>query len=185
MRAEDFIANFPDGLPAPPLFVKLAAYYGQPSGFLPGELELTRTGRRDALAWFGKDEVAARPFIVFAHDKSYSLFGYWRDHDQSLDQAPLVFLHDEGVVSTVLTNTLDEFLALLALGNPVHTIYMVEGEDEPEDDEYARRYRAWLRAETDIAVPTIAEAHAIVQRARASHPDLLQWIDQWADARTA
>jgi len=185
MKAEEFIINFPDGLPAPPLFVKLAAYYGQPSGFLPGELELTKTGRRDAIAWFGKNEVAAHPFVIFARDGTDSLFGYWRDQDQSLDQAPLVFLHDEGVESTVLTNTLEEFLALLALGNPAHTIDMVEGEDEPEDDEYAQRYRAWLRAETDIAVPTIAEAHAIVERARVAHPSLDEWLNQAANARTA
>ncbi len=182
MVANIFISSFPDGLPAPPLFVKLATYYTSPnSGFLPGQLELTTMRRRDAIAWFGKDEVAACPCIVFAHDKAGSLFGYWRDQGQSLDQAPLVFLHDDGVASTVLSNTLEEFLALLALGNPVHTIYMVEGEDEPENDKDVQRYRAWLQAETDIAVPTIAEAHTIVERARAAHPGLDERLDQRLD----
>lgn len=187
MRISDFVAHLPANLTIPASLVKLAEYDEQPSGgFLPGFVELTTSGHRQVVAWFRGDEEAARPFVVFAHDKADSTFGYWRYHDQPLDQAPLVYLDVEGGdESTVLANTTEEFLLLLALGNPGYTMDLVEGEDEPEDDDDAIRYRAWLTTEMNMTVPTIAEARAIVERARIVHPDLSEWVTQWLQSRRA
>jgi len=186
VTVDDFIAHFPDGLPIPPLLVKLADYCTRPGYILPGDLELTRKGRWQAIAWFNDDETAARPFVIFAIDKADSSFGYWRYADQPLDQAPLVYLDTEGGdESTVLANTFEEFLALLAIGNPAYTITMVEGEDTSEDDEGIARYRTWLREEIGIAAPTISEAHAIVERAQAAHPSLPAMVDRWLEERDA
>jgi len=180
VNVEDFIAGFPDGLLVPSLLVKLAEYYVGPVGFLPGMVELTTRGRRQAIAWFDGDEEAARPFIVFAHDKSHAPFGYWRYEGQALDQAPLVYLDEEDDdASMVIASTLEEFLALLALGNPAHTQDREEGEAV---DEYTARYRAWLRQETGIGVPTVAEARRILERAQATHPNLPDWIARQVEA---
>jgi len=177
MGAESYITNFPDGLPCPPLLVKLTQFYERTGGYLPGELELSTDGRQQVTGWFAGNEVAARPFVAFAIDNADSFFSYWRYEDQPLDRAPLVYLHfEDGSLNTVLTNTLEEFLVLLALGNPAYNIDMVEGKDEPETGDDVASYRMWLHDEVGVETPTIGEAHAIVERARTAHPDLSTWV---------
>ena len=73
-----------------------------------------------------------------------------------------------------MANTLAEFIALVALGAPNLGLYRLSDEDV-EPDEETLQFRDWLKAETGIAVPTDAEARAIIGKARAQHPDLEQW----------
>ncbi len=105
------------------------------------------------------------------------MYGYWRYNGRSLDAAPLVYLNDEGQDNTVLANTLEEFLIVIAVGQ--HYLGLVDKWDEGErPDEDTLRYRDWLRADVGIETPTLDQARSIVARARASHPDLDAWLDQ-------
>ncbi len=181
----DFVAHFSGDQPTPPLLVKLAQYFAGPSGFLPGKLELTDEGEEMAVGAFAEDRAAAEHFVVFAYDRLGSAYGYWRYDDRPLDRAPLVYIDSEGADSTVVTTTLEEFLAILAIGHPRKSIFYIAGDGETQPDDDTLEYRTWLERETSIAIPTRAEGHRIVERARASHPNLLEWIEQWANARTA
>ncbi len=88
-----------------------------------------------------------------------------------------MYLNDEGVDSTVLAGTLVEFLTLIAVGQSY--LGMVGEWDEAEEPDLSTvHYRLWLREELGIAAPTLSEARAIVERARATHPDLDRWVEQ-------
>lgn len=178
MLREVLRANFPDDMPLPDLLVRLCAYTeatGNES--LGGDLTLTAHGRQSLASWFRSYPDQARRFIIFATDRSGSLYGYWRDEGHPLDRAPLVYLNDEGVDSTVLADTLVEFLTLIAVGQSY--LGMVGEWDEAEEPDLSTvRYRLWLREELGIAAPTLIEARAIVERARATHSDLDRWVEQ-------
>ncbi len=192
MRAVDFIAQFPDGLTMPIALYKLAEYVEREKVFLPGKIQLITKGAALTTGAFDGDRATADQFTMFARDRVGSLFGYWRYEEQPLDRAPLVYLHSEGADSTVLANTLDEFLALLAVGHPRDSMFPaeegeddadeVEEEDGDNDADDTRQYREWLQAEMGIETPTRVEGHRIVEQARSAHPDFLEWLDRWANA---
>jgi len=171
-------ANFPDGIPLPDLLMRLCQYTeGADSDGLDGDLMLTGSGRQSVTSGFRDYPDLVDLFAIFATDGSGSLYGYWRYERQSLDEAPLVYLNDEGMDNTVLATTLEEFLALIAVGQ--RRLGLVDKWDEGEQpDEDTLRYRGWLRAELGIEPPTLDQARSIVARARASHPDLDAWLDQ-------
>ncbi len=185
MQLEALQANFPPGAPIPDPLVRLCAYAEEGGGrLIVGDLRLTESGRGDALAWFDGDHEAADQFVIFAADRRLSLYGYWRHDHQALDEAPIVYLDSEATGNTVLTDTLDEFLGLLALGPGLAGL----GKGWPEiveKDEATRHYRAWLHDEAGIATPQAQDAHAIVGRARSAHPDLDAFVDQWAESAGA
>jgi len=88
----------------------------------------------------------------------------------------------EATGNTVLADTLDEFLALLALGSKLHELGK-GWPDVPESGEETQRYRAWLHDRAGLEVPQ--DGHAIVARARSTHPDLDAFVDQWAESAGA
>ncbi len=183
MRPEDVQADFPDTTPVPDLLVKLCAFTEENgTQTIVGNLRLTDSGRSDALAWFDDDHKAADQFVIFAVDRRLSLYGYWQYEKQTLDQAPIVYLDSEATGNTVLTNTLDEFLALLALGPKLHELGK-GWPDVPESGKETQRYRAWLHDQAGLEAPR--DGHAIVARARSTHPDLDAFVDQWAESAGA
>ena len=134
----------------------------------------TGDGRREAREWADGDEQNVTQFVIFLIGEAHSNYGYWLYGGRPLDEAPLVYLDSEAADSTVLANTLAEFVALVALGAPNLGLYRLSDEDV-EPDEETPQFRDWLKAETGIAAPTDAEARAIIGKARAQQPDLEQW----------
>lgn len=170
-------ANFPDDVPLPALLARLYTFAESNSDHLGGDLYLTATGHRSLERGTRNAPQLADRFIVFARDRSGSMYGYWRYDGQPLDGAPLVYLSDEGQDNTVLATTLEEFLSIVAVGQQY--LGLVDKWDEGEQpDEDTLRYRDWLRADVGIETPTLDQARSIVERARASHPDLDAWLDQ-------
>jgi len=173
---------FPDDAPLPDLLVRLCAYMEAHDNALAADLDLTAEGQRSLRAGFqlapDQDEAdLSAQFIIFASDRSQSLYGYWRYEGQALDRAPLVYLNDEGQDNTVLTDTLEEFLTLVAVGQSFLRL-VGKWDDGEEPDAYTLRYRTWLRAELGIEAPTLTQARAIVDKACARHPDLDAWLRQ-------
>lgn len=177
MTPDELRTVFPANTPLPSLLVWLCAYTEANGDALAADLDVTMKGQQWLRMGFRSTPNLRDQFVIFASDRSQSLYGYWRYDGQPLDRAPLVYLNDEGVDNTVLANTLEEFLTLVAVGQP--SLGLVGKWDDGEElDEYTVRYRAWLRAELGIEAPTISQARAIVESARASHPDLDAWLRQ-------
>ncbi len=171
-------ASFPDGVPIPELLVRLASYQDARNR-LPGKLEFDSDGYQAALDWTNDNEQEATQFVLFLIDNGASDYGYWRYNRQLLDQAPLVYLGGEGVDNTVLANSLEDFVRLIALGPPNIGMWRKSYRDVEASDD-TLRFREWLRTETGIVAPTSEEAREIIETARYKHPDIDQWVqEQW------
>jgi hypothetical protein len=184
MLPQDFQRNFPQGSEAPRFLIRLLEYQNSNRGhFYSGDFELTGTGAEAALAWFDNDQSMASQFVIFGQGGDGSLYGYWLYAGQTLDTAPIVFLGSEGMGNTVLAHTLEEFLALLAVGMEKLGYDVSEGwywEEEIEPGEQVLRFRSWLEEELGIVKPE--DWREIVAQAKESHPDLDVRIEQWARA---
>jgi len=179
MAPEELHRSFPNDAPLPDLLVRLCVYTEEQGHrrTLAEDLVLNSEGHDFLEDWFGGDVSAATQFIVFASDDADALYGYWRHDGQPLDQAPLVYLNDEGAYNTVLASTLQEFLTLVGVGQKF--LGRFERWDEhavPDND--TLRYHDWLRSELGVEPPTLDEARAIIERARGQHPDLDAWVEQ-------
>jgi len=180
MTPAELHRSFPDDTPLPELLVRLCAFTDEEDGnggTIAEDLELYERGPFALNAWFRGNIRAAAQFVVFASDEAGGLYGYWRYEGQPLDQAPLVYLNDEGAHNTVLASTLEEFLALVGVGQEFVGRFD-QWDDQADPDSYTLRYRNWLRTTLGVEPPTLDEARAIIERARGQHPDLDEWIDQ-------
>lgn len=180
MTPEELHRSFPNDIPLPELLVRLCAFTdgeGGNGGTIAADLVLNPDGRDFLDGWFDGDVSAADQFVVFASDGADALYGYWRYEGQPLDQAPLVYLNDEGAYNTVLASTLEEFLTLVGVGQKF--LGRFERWDErTTPNRFTLRYRDWLRAELGVEPPTLDEARAIITQAREQHPDLDAWVEQ-------
>src|SRR5262245_26440492 len=116
MRIEDLRKNFPADVALPAALVRLLEYQNSVHHFYSGSFELDHQGAMSVLYWFDKDVQTASQFAIFGHGGDGSLYGYWLYNGRTIENAPIVFLGSEGVGNTLLANTFEEFLALLALG---------------------------------------------------------------------
>lgn len=148
-------------------------------GLFVGDFTIAEFLRNSLLAWFKEKEDVANEFVIFGTDGNSGLYGYWTHEDTPLDKAPIVYLDDAGTQSTVLANSFEEFLALLGLGKEKIGRYG-DWPTQKKLVEDVEDYRSWLRDEMNIE-PIVDEAagRALVERARAAHPDLNKWIDEW------
>ena len=116
MLLEQFRTNFPPDSEIPALLIQLLDYQNMSTDWYSGRFELTGYGAHDTVAWFDGDAEVAAQFVPFGAGPDGSSYCYWLYPGRSLATAPIVFLGSEGVGCTVLTNTAEEFLALLAIG---------------------------------------------------------------------
>jgi hypothetical protein len=171
MNISDFQKNFPDKSP-PASLTKLLEFQSRSDRFYSGHFELTAGGPATALASFDNDAKAASQFILFGEEVDGSSFGFWLHDGCKLENAPIVFLGSEGG-GNVLANSVEEFLALLAVGADV------AGSSDESDDPAPRlgEFRKWLKKEFKIEPP--ANPGEIVFDAEGKHPSLAKWIAAW------
>jgi hypothetical protein len=95
----------------------------------------------------------------------------------------LFFLVLKGLGNTLLANTVEEFLALLALGDDElgFAISKPDYDIGRTIDEKLFQFRHWLMKEFQIQVPP--DSNAIVRAAKSAHRDLDQWITEWLEKR--
>jgi hypothetical protein len=175
MTAEELSKLFPPGTPVPPILGKLAERSEATAGLLSCDFELTPNGESDSYYWFDGREAAAKQFQIFGFDGMHSLYGYWLYPGRTLADAPIVYLNGEGVENTVLANNLEEFLALLTLGEEAVGLYNGWGESA-DSCHGIPEFRDWANEEFGIVPP--ANPKEIVETARRSHPDLDAWINR-------
>jgi hypothetical protein len=169
----DFQTNFPRGATAPYLLTRLLEYQNEAGDFYSGYFELTTYGADSVTSWFDGDKAAASQFAPFGQGPDGSSYCYWLYGGRKLEQSPIVFLGSEGVENTVLADTTEDFLSLLAvgydeLGFPYRQV---------EETENLIRFRTWLKNEFGIIPPEDAEA--LIAGAKAKHPDLGAWVEDW------
>jgi hypothetical protein len=113
-----------------------------------------------------------RAFRRFAVLRGGGELGFWAAVGQPLAGAPVAHLDAEGAQNRVLARDFEEFLGLLALGEPDPAAL---GKVSDEAREGYERYRAWL-AGLGLTIPR-GKAQAIVKKAEAEHPGLQDWLD--------
>lgn len=175
----DFQTNFPRGAVAPYLLTRLLEYQNEVGDFYSGYFELTAYGADSVASWFDGDKVAAAQFVPFGQGPDGSSYCYWLYGGRELERSPIAFLGSEGVDNTILADTTEDFLSLLAvgydeLGFPYRQV---------EETEHLLRFRAWLKNEFGISPPEDAEA--LIEEAKAKHPDLGAWVEEWQQKRFA
>jgi hypothetical protein len=184
MNESAFRGNFPTPIEVPALLLKLRAYQERKAGeWYSGYFSLIDHGMRTAEASFDGDQTAAKEFVLFGTDPDGSSYGFWIYEGRTLDTAPVVYLGSEGEGWTVLANTVEEFLALLALGKE-DLGFLADRLYFPEPEEVTpglKLFRRWLKKECGIV--TAADPAAIVSRARQNHPDLQNWLRKWQEVR--
>lgn len=169
----DFQNNFPPDTDIPYLLLRLFDYQNEINDFFSGHFEFAASGPDSVLMWFGGDSEVASQFVCFGQDSDGSSYCYWLYDGRKLDRAPIVFLGSEGCDNTVLADNTRDFLSLLAVG------YDVLGFPfrQVEETENLSHFRAWLKREFDIEPPEDGEK--LIEKARANHPDLEKWIEEW------
>lgn len=148
----------------------LSAYADEHDGWLACDFELAEDGEQLARGFF-KDEELARSFEVFGHDGMLGLYARWRS-----DEEPVVYLAADWEETGVLCDTLEEFAALLTLGRD-RVGMLSDWDADQEACEGIDEFRAWAERELGVERPAAEDARAMVERARAEHPDLKAWID--------
>ncbi len=116
MTGSEFRINFPAGVTVPSLLERLLDFHRRNKSFFSGHFELTDSGPATAVAMFDGDQDAAAQFALFGAEADGSAFGFWLYEGRKLEEAPVVYLGSEGTGWTVLADTLEDFLRLLANG---------------------------------------------------------------------
>jgi hypothetical protein len=169
---DDLSAAFPEGREPPDSFVKFAEYDDSLDHNVICDFELAPTGQDDIK--FGSSEEAAKGFAVFGSDGTHSLYAFWPYDSRLLAQAPIVFFDSEWEATTLLANTFDEFLSLLALGQV--QIGRVDDWDVSNQCDETPAFQEWLRS--TLGIEPAADPKAVVAAARAAHPDVKDWISE-------
>lgn len=173
MTVEELSKLFPPGTSVPPILRSLAERSEETDGLLSCDFELTPNGESDSYSWFDGREAAAKQFLIFGFDGMHSLYGYWLYPGRTLADAPIVYLNSEGVENTVLANSLEEFLALLTLGEEAVGLFNGWGGSVGACHGISE-FRDWAKTAFGIVPP--ANPREIVDRARQAHPDLEAWV---------
>jgi hypothetical protein len=170
--ADELAAVFPPGAELPESLERLCAFADLRDG-VACDFVLTPRAQRQVTAALGIHDEDARQFAMFGQDGTASLYGLWRVDERPLGQAPVVFVGAEGVGTGVVAATIDDFLALLAVGK--EAVGWVDEWSEGECDDVAD-YREWLRADRGLEAP--ADPRGAVEAARAAHPSLEEWAKE-------
>jgi hypothetical protein len=176
MTKTEFCQNFREKV-VPPMLLTLLDFQESVGDWYSGRFQLTDNGPETAVASFDGDETAASDFILFGRSSDGSSYGFWAYDGRSLDNAPIVFLGSEGTGWSVLANSLEDFLSLLAVGEE-EMGFSAPFLTEPESPSAGLvAFRDWLKEGYGITAPTYPAA--IIAHAVREHPDLQAWLQNW------
>lgn len=172
----------PPGNQVPSGLLKLFDYAKPNGGLVLCDFSVTQYLGDDVVEWFQGDESVAKQFVMFGKDRTSSMYGWWfHEGVKSIAEAPLVFLGGEGSYNTVLANTLEELLQLLAIGK--YNVGMVRRWDKQDKQcDNLAEYVAFLKNDLNLSPP--ADGRAIVDRAKQAHPDLDQFVEKFLEQRS-
>lgn len=179
MTENEFRQNF-RGSPVPPPLVGLLGFQNKLGDWYSGRFELTSDGPETAVAFFDGDEKAAAEFVLFAGSSDGSSYGLWTYGGRNFQNAPIVFLGSEGTGLTVLANSVEEFLSLLAVGEDELGFASPFLTEPPSPSTELLAFRRWLQEEYAISPAAYPAANIAV--AVRKHPDLQAWLNAWAES---
>lgn len=175
--------------PVPPAILDLLALQER-FGALHEEFEATTPAayqtQDDTADWFRT--TPTQRLITIGQDGTGSLYVLWCYDDLTPDLAPVGFLGSEGTGITLLAANLPAFFEFLAAGyiwGPFDgKLYPPEdddfGDDGDEDEEPhgPAAFRAYYRERHQ----TPRDPRAILDEARAQHPDFAAWVERQLNA---
>jgi hypothetical protein len=167
LTLEQFSGNFRE-YPVPAILEDLFLFQEVSNEWYSGGFELNEMPLENIKAHI--DESLASQFFGIGHDANYSIYVLWLYKKAPLDEAPIVYLSSEGEGTSVLANTLTEFLTLLAWDeDPILGEYQ-ENEAEIEHTARNQEFRAWIQDKYYLQ-PT-SKPNEVIRNARLSHPKL-------------
>ena len=177
MTENEFRQSFRD-TPVPPLLLSLLDFQNKLGDWYSGRFELTSGGPETAVAFLDGDEKAAGDFVLFAGSSDGSSYGFWTYGGRNLHNAPIAFLGSEGTGLTVLADSVDGFLSLLAVGEDEMGFAAPFLTEPPSPSAGLLAFRHWLQDEHDISPATYPAVN--ISLAVRKHPDLQAWLRAWA-----
>jgi hypothetical protein len=152
--------------PVPQLLDDLGEFAADVKGYFSGRFKL---GPEDATTWLGGPEHAAE-FALFGRDADGSQYGFWLYDGRTPADAPIVYLSAAHSGSTVLAESLEAFLGLLAHDVTDLGLFYDEADRPRKHSPGHAAFVAWLADCFEIR-PTPQPARA-VKKAAATHPTL-------------
>ncbi|MEB3196354.1 MAG: hypothetical protein VKP62_04035, partial [Candidatus Sericytochromatia bacterium] len=152
--------------PVPQLLDDLGEFAADIKGYFSGRFKLAP---EDASGWLGSSEMAG-DFALFGHDADGSQYGFWLYDGRTPANAPIVYLNVGHSGSTVLADSLEEFLSLLALDVTDLGMYYDEAKRPHKPSAGHTQFVTWL-AECFGLAPAV-HPERLVKRAVAAHPKL-------------
>lgn len=150
--------------PVPQLLDDLAEFAADTKGYWSGRFKLAPGS---AAEWLGSPDRAG-DFAIIGHDPDGSLYGFWLYEGRTPDKAPVVYLNAGHSGSTVLAESLEEFLGLLALDMTDLGMYFDEADRPHKRSPGNVAFRTWL-AEC-FGIQPAAQPARVVKRASGAHP---------------
>jgi hypothetical protein len=171
LTLEEVAGNFPSKVAVPSLLVQLLDFQNANDGFCNGSFELTSGGIQTSRTYFENNLDTAEQLILFGHELDGAMYGYWLYDKHDINTAPIIFLGSEGQDNKVVANSLEEFLALLAVGadGTGYAGYNLKPEwYVPPPENRLIMFREWLAG---LGIYP-GDPKEIVDRAMQSHPNL-------------
>lgn len=171
---ERFQQNF-KGHPVPEALKELLLFQNSVNDWYSGSFELDIMSYNIFNTYIVAIDIL-KQFLSFGHDGNGSDYALWLYKEEMLpENAPIIYVNSEGEGSTVLANTLQEFLLILAYDEePIFGEYS-ETEEQIIHTPANHEFRTWLGKMYNVNLT--ASPIDIVQQARLQHPALQQWID--------
>jgi hypothetical protein len=172
---EQFRKNF-GVYPVPHILQELLNFQNMGTEWYSDSFELASISKEGLKTYFGDDEEMVSQFIEFGHDGNGSTYALWLYKNGSLDDAPIVYFHSEGMGDTVVADNLAAFLTLLAwdeeltLGSYSGTIENIVHTKRNQE------FRMWIDEHYHLQVPS--DPDIIIREAQKKHPNLEEWINQ-------
>ncbi|OHD53593.1 MAG: hypothetical protein A2Y33_06635 [Spirochaetes bacterium GWF1_51_8] len=158
----------------PEMLRELCVFWDKYPDYFSGSIEIEADNYGGVKEWFGNKEAGYSRVLAFAADDTGSLAGFWLYKDGMTPyNAPIVFLSSDMTGSTVIADSLSDYLEILTANRDFDPEdgEFYEFDDEQSDDNL--RYRKWLKSKFGISSTDNPEA--LLEKAKSRHPDFEKW----------
>lgn len=160
----------------PEMLRELCMFWDKYPDYFSGSIEIEADNYGGVKEWFGIKEAGYSRVLAFAADDTGSLVGFWLYEDRMTPyDAPIVFLSSEGVGSTVIADSLRDYLEILTANRDFIPFDGEFDEYDEERSEENQRYRKWLKSKFGIGSTDNPEA--LWEKARSRRPDFEKWVE--------
>ena len=164
------------GYTVPEMLRELCLFWDKYPNYFSGSIEIEADNYGGVKEWFGNKEAGYSRVLAFAADDTGSLVGFWLYKDGMTPySAPIVFLSSEGAGSTVIADSLSDYLAILTANRDYFPDDGEFYELEEEHREDNRRYRNWLKSK--FGIDSTDNPEELREKAISRRPDFEKWVE--------